>query len=182
MSGQQRPGDARFTVNPPCLSRFTKTVPLTSLPAVINATEHKPACFSLFPSGGQSEDCLYLNVWVPADAGRPLAVMVWVHGGGFITGSSASNQGALLAAENDVIVVSMNYRQVVVWACRLGVKHQVTSGLDDAVNLFTASTHTCWKLTETSTRRPARGPFSRPTISLFSMLCILMQILPRGDS
>lgn len=62
----------------------------------------------------QSEDCLTLNVWAPEKArtaGRPLPVMVWIHGGGFQFGTSAQDtyNGATLAAHG-VIVVSLNYR------------------------------------------------------------------------
>lgn len=60
----------------------------------------------------QSEDCLYLNVWAPADA-QPgsLPVMVWLHGGGFVGGSGADARcdGSKLAAQG-VVVVSFNYR------------------------------------------------------------------------
>lgn len=60
----------------------------------------------------QSEDCLYLNIWRPADAGKaPLPVMVWIHGGAFIMGAGAmpAYAGDVLAREG-VIVVSINYR------------------------------------------------------------------------
>lgn len=60
----------------------------------------------------QSEDCLSLNVWTPAlDAGRR-PVMVWVHGGGFTSGTGASllYRGAELARRHDVVVVTFNYR------------------------------------------------------------------------
>jgi para-nitrobenzyl esterase len=57
------------------------------------------------------EDCLNLNVWTPRldDARRP--VLVWVHGGGFTTGtgSSALFAGGRLAAKG-VVVVTINYR------------------------------------------------------------------------
>lgn len=57
----------------------------------------------------QSEDCLYLNVWAPADAaGRPYPVMVWIHGGGFIQGSGRLNGETL--AKRGVVLVSINYR------------------------------------------------------------------------
>jgi para-nitrobenzyl esterase len=60
----------------------------------------------------QGEDCLYLNVTTPAcdDAGRP--VMVWIHGGGFTTGAGSIPwySGVRLAALDDVVVVSVNYR------------------------------------------------------------------------
>jgi para-nitrobenzyl esterase len=60
----------------------------------------------------QSEDCLHLNVWTPAcdDAARP--VMVWIHGGAFVTGSGsgAFYRGGKLAARGDVVVVTINYR------------------------------------------------------------------------
>ncbi len=37
--------------------------------------------------GQFSEDCLYLNVWSPAERAEPLPVMVWLHGGGFTIGA-----------------------------------------------------------------------------------------------
>ncbi len=59
-----------------------------------------------------SEDCLYLNVWTPGidTARRP--VMVWIHGGGFTTGSGsgALYRGGMLARSGDVVVVTINYR------------------------------------------------------------------------
>jgi para-nitrobenzyl esterase len=59
-----------------------------------------------------SEDCLYLNVWTPAKTpGEKLPVMAWIHGGGFIIGSTATPayDGAKLA-EKGVVVVSIAYR------------------------------------------------------------------------
>jgi cholinesterase len=60
-----------------------------------------------------SEDCLTLNVWAKPQSGEVAkAVMLWIYGGGFNSGSSTSPSynGARLADENDVIVVSVNYR------------------------------------------------------------------------
>ncbi len=58
------------------------------------------------------EDCLTLNVATPAldDAARP--VMVWIHGGAFLTGTSATPwyNGASFARRGDLVVVSINYR------------------------------------------------------------------------
>jgi para-nitrobenzyl esterase len=59
------------------------------------------------------EDCLSLNVWRPAQPGaEPLPVLVWVYGGAFVTGGSAlaTYDGARLAAEQGVVVVTLNYR------------------------------------------------------------------------
>ncbi len=58
----------------------------------------------------QSEDCLTLNVWAPKNA-RQAAVMVWIHGGGFVTGSGGSPifDGAALARKG-VVLVTINYR------------------------------------------------------------------------
>jgi para-nitrobenzyl esterase len=63
-------------------------------------------------SPGMSEDCLYLNVWTPADsADENLPVMVWLYGGAYNEGGGSSpfSQGDFLA-EKDVIVVTFNYR------------------------------------------------------------------------
>ena len=59
-----------------------------------------------------SEDCLYLNVFVPRDKEKDSkkAVMVWIHGGGFAIGSSKDYNGTALSTLNDIIVVSINYR------------------------------------------------------------------------
>ena len=60
-----------------------------------------------------SEDCLSLNVYAPKSAltaDQPLPVMFWIHGGYNLTGSSQTQEGAYLAATQNVIVVSVNYR------------------------------------------------------------------------
>lgn len=68
----------------------------------------------MFSMGGvePSEDCLTLNVQTPAidDAGRP--VMVWIHGGGFTSGTGATPwyDGTALCTRGDVVVVTLNYR------------------------------------------------------------------------
>ncbi|WIX77269.1 carboxylesterase family protein [Amycolatopsis carbonis] len=59
----------------------------------------------------QSEDCLSLNVFTPSVAGsRP--VLVWFHGGGFLTGSGGQDwyDGTRLADDADAVVVTVNYR------------------------------------------------------------------------
>ncbi|MFD6161996.1 carboxylesterase/lipase family protein [Nocardia sp. NPDC060256] len=56
-------------------------------------------------------DCLTLNVWSPALGAAALPVMVWIHGGRYVEGTSNSphTDGTILAASG-VVVVSMNYR------------------------------------------------------------------------
>jgi len=58
-----------------------------------------------------SEDCLTLNVWSPVEPAGPLPVMVWIHGGGYNTGSgtAALYDGANLARRG-VVLVTINYR------------------------------------------------------------------------
>jgi para-nitrobenzyl esterase len=63
------------------------------------------------PLAEPAEDCLFLNVWTPALTGdRP--VLVWIHGGGFFTGTGYAphTAGAALARSEDVVVVSLNHR------------------------------------------------------------------------
>jgi para-nitrobenzyl esterase len=60
-----------------------------------------------------SEDCLRLNVWTAGlDRGAKRPVMVYLHGGGFRTGSGGSilYDGAALARKHDVVVVTVNHR------------------------------------------------------------------------
>lgn len=64
------------------------------------------------PAGPTSEDCLYLNLWVPPHAsGEKLPVMAWIYGGGLDNGSGSIPlyHGDVLARRG-VIVVTFNYR------------------------------------------------------------------------
>ncbi len=62
--------------------------------------------------GPMSENCLTLNIWSPGadDARRP--VMVWIHGGSFVTGSGSTPwyDGTAFARHGNVVVVNINYR------------------------------------------------------------------------
>ncbi len=60
----------------------------------------------------QDEDCLYLNVWTPAFDGIPRPVLVWIHGGEFVSGSAAAPDtcGRRLAQRGDAVVVTIQYR------------------------------------------------------------------------
>jgi para-nitrobenzyl esterase len=59
-----------------------------------------------------SENCLFLNVWTPHIDHIKRPVMVWLHGGGFATGSGGEKyyDGSNLSANNDVVVVTLNHR------------------------------------------------------------------------
>ncbi|WP_157387639.1 carboxylesterase/lipase family protein [Nocardia terrae] len=57
------------------------------------------------------EDCLTLNIWTPAlDGARP--VLIWIHGGGFLSGSGSLPYyaGDTFARDGDLVVVTINYR------------------------------------------------------------------------
>ncbi|HEX4020593.1 MAG TPA: carboxylesterase family protein [Acidobacteriaceae bacterium] len=74
----------------------------------------QPAVYAdmIFRDPGQSEDCLTLNVWTPAQKkNAKLPVMVWIYGGGFTTGgTSEPRQDGEHLAHKGVLIVSMNYR------------------------------------------------------------------------
>jgi para-nitrobenzyl esterase len=83
---------------------------------VVDASQGGAACPQLGKTvapGGESEDCLFLDVHVPDDIGTDkLPVMVWVHGGGFAGGQGSGDpmdKTRLVKAER-VIIVSINYR------------------------------------------------------------------------
>lgn len=59
----------------------------------------------------QSEDCLYLNLWVPKEGEGPFPVAVWFHGGGFINGFSSEMEfDGEAYAKRGIILVTVNYR------------------------------------------------------------------------
>ncbi len=62
---------------------------------------------------GEGEDCLVLNVWTPAlKDGRKRPVLVWLHGGGFASGSGSNMgwDGTNLCLRGDVVVLTINHR------------------------------------------------------------------------
>jgi len=68
---------------------------------------------ALVGSGPTSEECLLLNVWTPGPArNRRRPVMVWLHGGGFRTGSGNSifYDGQELARKHGAVVVTVTHR------------------------------------------------------------------------
>ena len=58
------------------------------------------------------EDCLLLDITVPGgvDETNKKPVMVWIHGGSYLTGAKNFFPGASLAKHGDVIIVAINYR------------------------------------------------------------------------
>ncbi|XP_066272001.1 cholinesterase 1-like [Branchiostoma lanceolatum] len=108
--------------------RFKPPVPPDPWEGVYNATEVSRDCYQT-PGYGEdkrSEDCLYVNVWQSSSQPHDGAVMVWIHGGGFVGGAATyyGEDGQFLAATQSVLVVSMNYR--------LGALGFLALGTDDA--------------------------------------------------
>lgn len=100
--------------------RWRPPQPLQPWDGVHDATEFGPNCAqagwsrgSWTIADGSSEDCLYLNLWLPAgmEPGEKLPVMVWIHGGAFVGGSGAgpTTSGEEFAKQG-VILMTFNYR------------------------------------------------------------------------
>jgi para-nitrobenzyl esterase len=99
--------------------RWKPPVPAAKWNGVLKARDFGSHCMQgkvygdmNFRDPGGSEDCLTLNVWVPAKAAAAkLPVMVWIYGGGFAAGTTSEpRQDGIHLAQQGVIVVSMNYR------------------------------------------------------------------------
>src|SRR5580692_3886111 len=86
--------------------------PWSGIRAATAFAPHCPQPPSGFGVASTSENCLYLNVFIPAGArhdGRGLPVMVWIHGGSYLVGESNDYIPAGLV-HRGVIVVTINYR------------------------------------------------------------------------
>lgn len=82
-----------------------------------------------------SEDCLKINVYVPAKAREPLPVMVWVHGGAFKLGSGGKMiYGPKFLVKKNVILVTFNYRLGILGFLCLGIKEAPgNAGIKDQI-------------------------------------------------
>jgi para-nitrobenzyl esterase len=123
-----------FAQSPVGDARWSAPVPMSKWNGTYQATAFGPACsqnkgyYFSDPSlcqgytratnasgsgcRGYSEDCLTLNVWTPAADTAARAVLVWIHGGCFTSGSASNPlyNGTALSAAHDVVVVSVQYR------------------------------------------------------------------------
>ncbi|XP_052022413.1 carboxylesterase 1C-like isoform X1 [Apodemus sylvaticus] len=108
--------------------RFAPPEPVEPWSVVKNATSYPPMCSQNAVAGQQlsdmfntrkesiplefSEDCLYLNIYSPADLTKSsqLPVMVWIHGGGLVIGGASTYDGLALSAHENVVVVTIQYR------------------------------------------------------------------------
>ena len=122
-----------FAQSPPL--RFAPPEPAPAWLTPLNATVFKPACIQQYsgsageeihenvkkifgtyggPELEESEDCLYLNIFTPPVVSKThlQPVMFWIFGGNLQFGSASLDRydGGSLAANNDVIVVTINYR------------------------------------------------------------------------
>jgi para-nitrobenzyl esterase len=99
--------------------RWKAPQPVTPWTGVRQASEYGARCMQgsiysdmIFHDSGPSEDCLYLNLWMPANpASAKLPVMVWIYGGGYQAGATSEpRQDGGNLSKQGVVVVSMNYR------------------------------------------------------------------------
>uniref|UniRef100_A0A8C4MTN7 Carboxylic ester hydrolase n=1 Tax=Equus asinus asinus TaxID=83772 RepID=A0A8C4MTN7_EQUAS len=108
--------------------RFAPPQPADPWPFVKNTTSYPPMCSQdtvagqmlsdLFTNRKEntsvqiSEDCLYLNIYTPADLTKEsrLPVMVWIHGGGLVLGGASTYDGLVLSAHKNMVVVIIQYR------------------------------------------------------------------------
>uniref|UniRef100_A0A8C4WLB2 Carboxylic ester hydrolase n=1 Tax=Gopherus evgoodei TaxID=1825980 RepID=A0A8C4WLB2_9SAUR len=107
--------------------RFSPPTPAEPWKGLRNATIYPPMCLQDSVAGQHlsdaftnrkeklsfqvSEDCLFLNVYTPASSDKDmLPVMVWIHGGGLVTGAASTYDGSALSAFENVVVVTIQYR------------------------------------------------------------------------
>ena len=111
----------RYAAAPVGELRFRAPQPPARYTGVVDATAFGPACPQpVFPNlpldlgAPQGTDCLRLNVWASSDTkpGDAKPVLVWVHGGAYVLGSSSQTlyDGRRLVSQGDVVVVTVNYR------------------------------------------------------------------------
>jgi para-nitrobenzyl esterase len=95
--------------------RFELPQPAAAWTGTLDASAYKSACPQAkrygIPESSANEDCLTLNVTAPStEPERKRAVIVWIHGGAFVGGSSALYPLDHMVTMGDVVMVSMNYR------------------------------------------------------------------------
>eukprot|EP00794_Sanderia_malayensis_P000223 gene227-838_t len=86
----------------------------TTWTGLFNATKFGHVCpqfeTTVYKANMGNEDCLTLNIYRPSNATGHLPVMVWIHGGGYLTGARMFYDSSILSTMHNIIVVTINYR------------------------------------------------------------------------
>ncbi len=94
--------------------RFKPPQPHAAWSGTLDATKPGSSCPQVatpFGKASVNEDCLFLNVYTPNPVKTNLPVMIWIHGGAFVSGEGSDyDPGATLVAQGNTIVVTINYR------------------------------------------------------------------------
>ena len=100
--------------------RFAKPKPIQPWNRTLDGTSFGPSCVQepdpffnyWLPNDTISEDCLFLNIYVPnaVDTTKTKPVMVWIHGGAYLVGQGMLYDPSYMSVKHDVIVVTINYR------------------------------------------------------------------------
>lgn len=109
-----------FAEPPVGKKRWTTPVDKKPWSGVLETKEFRSGCMQLpvfgdmnFRTDGNSEDCLYLNVWTPAKTpDEKLPVLLYYYGGGFIAGDGSEPRydGASMARNQGIVAITTNYR------------------------------------------------------------------------
>ena len=105
----------RYGQAPTAELRFMPPLAAKRWSGTFDATSQRSRCAQ--PAGGlvadasdADEDCLFLTIATPAADGEARPVLFWIHGGAFTQGSANDYDGTILAAQGNVVVVTINYR------------------------------------------------------------------------
>ncbi|KAL8575251.1 hypothetical protein ACOMHN_001797 [Nucella lapillus] len=92
--------------------RFRKPRKAANFSRPFEAFHFGPACPQRRALGNMSEDCLFLNIYVPKPSSQNTSfpVMVWIHGGAFVSGEGRVLPAETLAAYGNIIAVTFNFR------------------------------------------------------------------------
>ena len=116
VAGVRRFAGVRYAAPPTRALRWMPPAPPPVHSEVVPATAFGSECPQATgsytgPEEGGSEDCLFLNIYTPQTvAAKPRPVMLFIHGGSFVSGSGEIYVPNTLVKQTGVIVVTINYR------------------------------------------------------------------------
>ncbi|KAJ3652657.1 hypothetical protein Zmor_018604 [Zophobas morio] len=129
--------------------RFKAPQPVANWKGVLDTKNISTTCFPSSNNDNESEDCLFINIYTPElpseGSSGSLPVMFFIHGGGFVDGSSVG-LGPDLFINNGVILITINYRLGFFGSasCAYQLLNQDSNGLFQAAILESGSFLSPW--------------------------------------